>query len=369
MTVWWPPSTEVEAGAAGSAGLAGAVAVPAGRPVAGRLRPPSSKSLTHRALALALLARQRTVIHRPLQAEDTELFLAALATLGFRREHDGSDLVLSPPPTLPSAATLHCGNAGTMFRFLVAIAATLARTLPDRRRRAPARAPHPSAHRCSAAARRGHRLRGAGGSCTARRARWPLARRQGPARCFGVESVPLGSAPRRSARRGRPRDRGAGAHLGALRWPDSRHDRALRRSSRGRRRVGLAFLSERACRHRGRDRSRFLRRRLSGGRGGAHRRPRADRRDCADLAPGRPPPLRLAGGDGRGASPGATMERRSRAAVPAAVAPGWSRSTPTSGIFPTRCRRSPRSRRSRAAPRTSATSRICASKRATALRQ
>jgi len=122
MTVWWPPSTEVEAGAAG---LAVAVAVPAGRPIAGRLRPPSSKSLTHRALALALLARQRTVIHRPLQAEDTELFLAALATLGFRREHDGSDLVLSPPPTLPSAATLHCGNAGTMFRFLVAIAATL----------------------------------------------------------------------------------------------------------------------------------------------------------------------------------------------------------------------------------------------------
>lgn len=123
MTVWWPPS--IDAGASGAV----AVAVPFGRPVAGRLRPPSSKSLTHRALALALLARERTVVRRPLRAEDTELFLAALATLGCRCEplgagvDDGVEIL--PPAAIPSAAELFCGNAGTMFRFLVAIAATL----------------------------------------------------------------------------------------------------------------------------------------------------------------------------------------------------------------------------------------------------
>lgn len=115
MTVWWPPS--IDAGAA--------VAVPSGRPVAGRLRPPSSKSLTHRALALALLARQRTIVARPLAAEDTELFLAALGVLGFSREGDEAGLALVPPTHLPAAAELFCGNAGTMFRFLVAITATL----------------------------------------------------------------------------------------------------------------------------------------------------------------------------------------------------------------------------------------------------
>lgn len=126
MTVWWPPSIEIRgARAAYSADDAVTLVVPAGRPASGRLRPPSSKSLTHRAFALALLAQQRTVVSRPLAAEDTDLFLAALATLGFASRRDGPDLILSPPARLPESATLHCGNAGTMFRFLVAIAATL----------------------------------------------------------------------------------------------------------------------------------------------------------------------------------------------------------------------------------------------------
>lgn len=119
MTDWWPLSSE------GAVDPAGVLAVPAGRPAAGRLRPPSSKSLTHRAVALALLARQRTVLARPLAAEDTELFLAALGELGFRCSRAGSGVVIQPPAAFPASAELHCGNAGTMFRFLVAIAATL----------------------------------------------------------------------------------------------------------------------------------------------------------------------------------------------------------------------------------------------------
>lgn len=115
MTVWWPPS--IDAG--------GAVAVPAGRAIAGHVRPPSSKSLTHRAFALALLSQQPTVVRRPLAAEDTELFLAALAALGCRLNRLEDGVEIRPSTAIPTDAELFCGNAGTMFRFLVAIAATL----------------------------------------------------------------------------------------------------------------------------------------------------------------------------------------------------------------------------------------------------
>ncbi|MEO7796013.1 MAG: 3-phosphoshikimate 1-carboxyvinyltransferase [Thermoanaerobaculia bacterium] len=117
MTVWWPTSTD-----GGSKDVAG---LPAGRRVAGRLRPPSSKSLTHRALALALLSRQRTVLVNPLESDDTGLFLAALRVLGHRTERAGDALEILPPAFPATGGELFCGNAGTMFRFLVAIAATL----------------------------------------------------------------------------------------------------------------------------------------------------------------------------------------------------------------------------------------------------
>jgi 3-phosphoshikimate 1-carboxyvinyltransferase len=125
------------------------VLVPSGRRVAGTLEPPPSKSLTHRAFALALLAREPLVVERPLDAEDTQLFRQALERLGWRlAEADQveavqpggggaaggeaepepasrrapSRLALAPGP-LPPRAEIDCGNAGTMFRFLVAVLA------------------------------------------------------------------------------------------------------------------------------------------------------------------------------------------------------------------------------------------------------
>jgi 3-phosphoshikimate 1-carboxyvinyltransferase len=117
MTAWWSSSPE--------AGSPPPIAVPSGRQASGIVRPPSSKSLTHRALALALLARKPAVISQPLEAEDTTLFLRALENLGFRCHRTLDRVAVSPPDRLPPEATLACGNAGTMFRFLVAIAATL----------------------------------------------------------------------------------------------------------------------------------------------------------------------------------------------------------------------------------------------------
>lgn len=107
-------------------------AIPAGLTVNGRLRVPSSKSLTHRCLLLALLSGKPWTIVRPLLAEDTRLTLAAVESCGFRVEVEGEpgeeEVCLTPgqPAGDPDAETeIFCGNAGTLLRFLVAVLAVL----------------------------------------------------------------------------------------------------------------------------------------------------------------------------------------------------------------------------------------------------
>ena len=98
-------------------------AVPSGRPVAGRLAMPGSKSITQRYFNLALLGELPLVIHRPLLSEDPRLFLDALAACGFRVELLDGRVRLAPATKSPSAQ-IFCGNGGTMFRFLTAALTT-----------------------------------------------------------------------------------------------------------------------------------------------------------------------------------------------------------------------------------------------------
>ena len=79
-------------------------AVPSGRRARGRVRVPSSKSMTHRYFNLALLSGSPAVIERPLYAEDTRLFLDALGRCGFRVE-EGEDEVRLDPTGPPSEET------------------------------------------------------------------------------------------------------------------------------------------------------------------------------------------------------------------------------------------------------------------------
>lgn len=116
MTAWSSSSTESRA-------------VPAGRRVRGRVAVPPSKSATHRHLALALLAGREVVVRRPLRAEDTELFLGALGRLGWSVEDlaaaGGGAVRLVPPARPGGEATIPCGNAGTLLRFLVGVLAAV----------------------------------------------------------------------------------------------------------------------------------------------------------------------------------------------------------------------------------------------------
>jgi 3-phosphoshikimate 1-carboxyvinyltransferase len=93
--------------------------------VRGRLAVPPSKSLTHRYFNLALLARRPLVVERPLDAEDTRLFRAALRRLGYAVEEGPERVAIAPGERAVAAAELDCGNAGTLFRFLVASLTTL----------------------------------------------------------------------------------------------------------------------------------------------------------------------------------------------------------------------------------------------------
>src|SRR4051812_45125924 len=95
-------------------------AVPSGRRAHGRLRVPSSKSLTHRYFNLALLSGAPVVVERPLFAEDTRLFLAALGRCGFQVEERDDEVRLTPEERPAGEVEIFCGNAGTMLRFLVA---------------------------------------------------------------------------------------------------------------------------------------------------------------------------------------------------------------------------------------------------------
>ncbi|HEX9798608.1 MAG TPA: 3-phosphoshikimate 1-carboxyvinyltransferase [Thermoanaerobaculia bacterium] len=112
MTAAWSTSTD-------------SAVVPAGAVARGTVRLPGSKSVTHRAFALALVARRELVVERPLLADDTELALAALATLGCDVERRPEAVTIRPADHDPAGGAIDCGNAGTLLRFLVAITATI----------------------------------------------------------------------------------------------------------------------------------------------------------------------------------------------------------------------------------------------------
>lgn len=100
--------------------------IPAGRRVSGSLWVPPSKSVTHRCLNLALLSGKPLVVERPLEADDTRLFLAALERCGFSVERGEREVRLSTGSrSSAEEIEIFCGNAGTMFRFLVATLAAI----------------------------------------------------------------------------------------------------------------------------------------------------------------------------------------------------------------------------------------------------
>ena len=86
---------------------------------------PGSKSATNRALVLAALGEGRSVLHRPLRSRDTLLMAQGLRDLGVEVADRGADWVVGGRPSAPGPdqASIDVGNAGTVARFLPAVAA------------------------------------------------------------------------------------------------------------------------------------------------------------------------------------------------------------------------------------------------------
>ena len=93
--------------------------------VDGTLPASPSKSYTHRAMTLALLANGSSRLSRPLLSGDTLATLAAIQTFGATAERSGEDLIVN-------GGTLHCpddvidtANSGTTIRIMAGIASLL----------------------------------------------------------------------------------------------------------------------------------------------------------------------------------------------------------------------------------------------------
>ncbi len=94
-------------------------------PVRARIWLPASKSITNRALVLAALSDRPARIANPLRARDTLLATAALRALGTSVADDADGAWLAAPGQPPAGApvSVDVGNAGTVMRFLPAVAA------------------------------------------------------------------------------------------------------------------------------------------------------------------------------------------------------------------------------------------------------
>ena len=93
-----------------------------GRPVTATVRLPGSKSLTNRALVLAAISDGPSTVIRALRSRDTELMAAALSALGVEIDTTGPDWRVTPGP-LGGPASVDCGLAGTVMRFVPPVAA------------------------------------------------------------------------------------------------------------------------------------------------------------------------------------------------------------------------------------------------------
>ena len=91
----------------------------------GEIRPPSDKSLTHRAYMLGAIARGDSVVRSPLRGEDCESTLACLAAMGLEFSREGDEVRLRPSRDWRQPlAPLDCGNSGTTMRLLSGLVAS-----------------------------------------------------------------------------------------------------------------------------------------------------------------------------------------------------------------------------------------------------
>ena len=96
-----------------------------GPPLAGVIRVPGDKSITHRAFLLALMGEGETVVHGANPGADCAATLAAGEALGLAVERGPDRLSLRRGPLHAPAHVLDCGNSGSTLRMMAGVLAGL----------------------------------------------------------------------------------------------------------------------------------------------------------------------------------------------------------------------------------------------------
>ncbi len=92
--------------------------------IEGRYRPPSDKSLTHRALMFGAIAAGVSRVRNPLGSEDAGATRRCLEAMGLRVEAVEDGWLLHPSEWHTPEGVLDCGNSGTTMRLLSGLIAS-----------------------------------------------------------------------------------------------------------------------------------------------------------------------------------------------------------------------------------------------------
>ena len=91
----------------------------------GEIKVPASKSIMHRALICAALAKGRSLIRNTYISEDITATMDCLQKLGASFTVSGDCIAVDGISSLPEEASLDCGESGSTIRFLIPLAAAL----------------------------------------------------------------------------------------------------------------------------------------------------------------------------------------------------------------------------------------------------
>lgn len=93
--------------------------------LSGDIQAPASKSVAHRMLICAALAKEKSTIIINKTSEDIEATARCLEAVGVTIEKDGSTWTVTPPCEFRKEAVLDCGESGSTLRFMLPVVSTL----------------------------------------------------------------------------------------------------------------------------------------------------------------------------------------------------------------------------------------------------
>lgn len=91
----------------------------------GKIEAPASKSVAHRTLICAALAKGKSTVKLNKTSEDIEATASCLESLGVTIEKSGNEWTVTPPAKFPEKAELDCGESGSTLRFMLPVVSAL----------------------------------------------------------------------------------------------------------------------------------------------------------------------------------------------------------------------------------------------------